>query len=287
MSHSELSAPRRRCRNVSIKQHFNPKIPTEVLEAEELNESRCGNWERETRWGIAWKWLLYIKVHLSRVGLCLWYCALFSPNFSKPFLFMDHQRRVKTREKCSVTAQCGSKEPFRIRHARIFVWWLKFLDTEMDLGIKSLLMSSTCEGKETGGSLSKGRNWIMMELWASLSQPLGSPAVRPAQRGCAKLVCSVHFFVAHFAVMGCKLLFSPIALHSWARPQAKQLSVTELIQKQLKIGAHLLPTFLQPDVSLVDGQSERCRFTLIPLRWVFYSGVDRQKLSQMLPLCKS
>jgi len=48
MSCSELSAARRRCRNVSSKQHVNPKIPTEVIEAEELNESRCGNWERET-----------------------------------------------------------------------------------------------------------------------------------------------------------------------------------------------------------------------------------------------
>ena len=146
----------------------------------------------------------------------------------------------------------------------------------MDLGIKSLLMSSTCEGKETGGGLSKGRDWIMMELWASRSQPLGSPAVRPAQRSCAKLVCSVHFFVAHFAVMGCKLPFSPIALHSWARPQAKQLSVTELIQKCLRLmgslsgaGSHSSLLDECSTVELIDKNSAKCCPCVNPGRYQF------------------
>ena len=118
---------------------------------------------------------VYIKVHLSRVGLFYSFSVCNTVHFSllisqNHFFSWTIREGLETREKCSVTALCGSREPFRIRHAGIFVWWLRFLeaDTEMDLGIKSLLMSSTCEGKEMGGSLSRGRNWIMMELHQAL-----------------------------------------------------------------------------------------------------------------------
>lgn len=65
---------------------------------------------------------------------------------------------MEAREKYSVTAQCDSRETFRIRHVGIFVLWLGFLeaDTQMDLGIKSLLRNSTCEGKEVGDGLPEG-----------------------------------------------------------------------------------------------------------------------------------
>lgn len=45
---------------------------------------------------------------------------------------------MEAMEEYSVTAQCGSRETFSIRHVGIFVLWLKFLeaDTEMGLGIK-------------------------------------------------------------------------------------------------------------------------------------------------------
>lgn len=67
---------------------------------------------------------------------------------------------MEAREKYSVTAQCDSRETFRIRHVGIFVLWLGFLeaDTQMDLCIKSLLRNSTCEGKEAGEGLRRGRN---------------------------------------------------------------------------------------------------------------------------------
>lgn len=54
------------------------------------------------------------------------------------FFLWPIREGMEAMEEYSVTAQCGSRETFSIRHVGIFVLWLKFLeaDTEMGLGIK-------------------------------------------------------------------------------------------------------------------------------------------------------